>query len=142
MQHRIDTLMRPDQPLDGVLYLAPPASPESGAVAAAATVTGALHLVQALLAHEGVRAPRLWFVTRGAQPVVDVDGVALAQAPLWGFARSVALERARLKCSIIDPRRKCRRGEVDFLCQELLGRWAREPGGVPCGAALGRPVGA
>ena len=52
-----------------------------------------LHLIRALGALEGDRKPRLWLVTRGAQPVSHAKP-GLAQAPLWGMGRSLALEYA------------------------------------------------
>jgi hypothetical protein len=62
-----------------------------------------LHLVQAL-AQTGWRdAPRLWLVTRGAQMVRAEDGPpAVAQAPLWGLARTIAYEHPELACTRID----------------------------------------
>jgi NADPH:quinone reductase-like Zn-dependent oxidoreductase/acyl carrier protein len=62
-----------------------------------------LHLVQTL-AQTGWRdAPRLWLVTRGAQAVSANDrDVAVAQAPLWGLARTIAYEHPELACTRID----------------------------------------
>ncbi|HEY1279363.1 MAG TPA: SDR family NAD(P)-dependent oxidoreductase [Acidimicrobiales bacterium] len=67
-----------------------------------AGLRSALHATQALIRHGG--ATRLWFVTRGAQPLgaaaPDPD-----QAALWGFARSVGLEHPELRpvCLDLDP---------------------------------------
>ena len=48
-------------------------------------------------------APRLWLVTRGAQPVQHPGGeIALAQAPLWGLGRVIALERPELRATLVD----------------------------------------
>ncbi len=62
----------------------------------------ALCLTQAL-ANSGLTA-RLWFVTRGAQPAGEIAPDA-EQAPLWGFAKSVALEHPELHpvCIDLDP---------------------------------------
>jgi acyl carrier protein len=61
-----------------------------------------LHLVQALAA-AGLSAspgsPRLWLVTRGAQPVGAETGggtLSAAQAPLWGLGNVIALEHPKL----------------------------------------------
>jgi epothilone polyketide synthase E len=45
--------------------------------------------------------PRLWVVTRGAQPV-ERAGVAVAQAPLWGLGRAIALEHPDLWGGLVD----------------------------------------
>jgi acyl transferase domain-containing protein/acyl carrier protein len=62
-----------------------------------------LHLVQAL-AQTGWRdAPPLWLVTQGAQTVLSEDGpAAVAQAPLWGLAGTIAYEHPELACRRID----------------------------------------
>src|SRR5262249_30740961 len=47
--------------------------------------------------------PRLRLVTRGGQAVGDgAAPIAMAQAPLWGFARTLALEHAELRCTCVD----------------------------------------
>jgi len=95
-----------DRPCLGVIHLwaldAPP--PEETASArlepAQLRSCGAvLHLVQALAA--AVDPPRLWLVTRGAQ-AVDPGPVAVAQAPLWGLGKVVALEHPELRCVRVD----------------------------------------
>ncbi|MCL4267593.1 MAG: SDR family oxidoreductase [Anaerolineae bacterium] len=45
--------------------------------------------------------PRFWLVTRGAQPVMK-DLVSIAQAPLWGMGRVVALEHPEAWGGMID----------------------------------------
>ena len=65
----------------------------------------ALPLVQELLLRAGATPPRLWLVTRGAQPVgppVGDTAVAVAQSPLWGFGRSLAQEHPALWGGLID----------------------------------------
>ncbi len=64
-----------------------------------------LHVVRAmsgLAPAAGGQPPRLWVVTRGAAPVPGDVGGALAQAPLWGFGRSVAMEQRSLWGGLID----------------------------------------
>ena len=62
---------------------------------------GALTLAQALEA--STPAPRLWLVTAGAQPVQHRGGdLALAQSPLWGLGRVIALERPELRATLVD----------------------------------------
>ncbi len=74
-----------------------------------------LHATQALIAAGGTPAPLLCFVTRGAQgrgvgsPVTDV-----ASAPMWGFAKALALEHPEVTCAAIDldPAREPDEGAV------------------------------
>ncbi len=62
----------------------------------------ALCLVQA--AASGNTAMRLWLLTRGAQVVGDSvpNGPSLAQAPLWGLARVIAIEHSEMQCRRVD----------------------------------------
>jgi len=63
---------------------------------------GALHLIQAIAGHGGARPPRLWLATRGAQPAGGGQPLAVAQAPLWGLGRSIALEHPQLWGGLVD----------------------------------------
>lgn len=48
-------------------------------------------------------SPRVWLITRGAQPVADREGsVAVAQAPIWGLGRVLALEHPELWGGLLD----------------------------------------
>ena len=65
--------------------------------------TSVLHVVQALAGLEAARPPRLFVLTRHAQAVRAGDPpVSLAQAPVWGLARTVALEHPELRTTCID----------------------------------------
>ncbi len=62
---------------------------------------GALRAVKALAAT--APSPRLWIATRGAQPVrPGSEPVAIAQSPLWGLGRVLALEQPQLWGGLID----------------------------------------
>jgi len=61
----------------------------------------ALHLIQALVRCGWQREPRLWLVTRGAQPV-GAATPALQQTALWGLALAAALEHPELACVAVD----------------------------------------
>jgi acyl transferase domain-containing protein len=62
-----------------------------------------LHLIQLLKDATSVKAPRMWVVTRGVHPVGShPEPVAVAQAPLRGLCRVVAMEHPELRCVGID----------------------------------------
>ncbi len=62
-----------------------------------------LHLVQALVNAGGSALPRLWLVTCGAQPVEPTPvPLAVAQAPLWGLGRAIALEHTEVWGGLLD----------------------------------------
>jgi amino acid adenylation domain-containing protein len=61
-----------------------------------------LSAVQELLLADGRQTPRLWLVTRGAQPVGGTSSLAIAQSPLWGFGRTLAQEHAALWGGLVD----------------------------------------
>jgi NAD(P)-dependent dehydrogenase (short-subunit alcohol dehydrogenase family)/SAM-dependent methyltransferase/acyl carrier protein len=99
-----------DGELDGMVYLwaldVPPAEAdaEAGAVASQEVAcSGALHLIQAAAAATGHGSPRLWLVTRGAQPADDGSRrVAVEQSPLLGMGKVIALEHPELRCQRVD----------------------------------------
>ena len=75
----------------------------SAAELEAATKAGtysALHLTQALAAWS--HTPRLYLVTQGTQPVADAAGLAVAQAPLWGYGKVVGLEFPQFQPTRVD----------------------------------------
>ena len=69
-------------------------------------VEGLLGTVQALAAGGGGQVPRLWLVTRGAQPAgadegAD-EGADAAQATAWGMGHVIAAEYPELRCVRLD----------------------------------------
>jgi phthiocerol/phenolphthiocerol synthesis type-I polyketide synthase D len=64
----------------------------------------ALHLVQALVAAKvPVHSCRLWFITRGTQSIEQAPRpISLAQSPLWGFAKSCAVEHSEIWGGLVD----------------------------------------
>ncbi|WP_437313181.1 type I polyketide synthase [Sorangium sp. So ce385] len=106
-----------------------PRSPDAATDALeAALVRGCdsvLWTVQAL-AGVGFRdAPRLWLLTRGAQ-AVRAGFVSVAQAPLLGLGRVIAMEHADLRCARVDLDPARPEGELDVLLAELLADDAEE----------------
>ncbi|XXY19860.1 beta-ketoacyl synthase N-terminal-like domain-containing protein [Sorangium sp. So ce216] len=62
-----------------------------------------LHVAQALSRLPSSRRGRLWIATRGTQPVSAGSGpLAVAQSPLWGLGRGLALEHADLWGGLVD----------------------------------------
>jgi len=91
----------------GVIHLwsldGPPAEEMSARAIENASIMGygsALHLMQAV-ARAGTPFPRLWFVTRGAQPI-GKEEVAVHQSPLWGLGRVVRIEHPRMWGGLVD----------------------------------------
>ncbi|WP_437759724.1 SDR family NAD(P)-dependent oxidoreductase [Sorangium sp. So ce1389] len=81
---------------------------------------GALHLTQALLRRGWRDAPRLWVVTRGAQAAGEAPaGLSVAQAPLWGLGRVIALEHPELQCTRVDLSPAPMADEAQALLREL-----------------------
>jgi acyl transferase domain-containing protein len=64
---------------------------------------GVLHLLQALLACNLAKLPRLWLVTQGVHSQAPLPGGAsVAQAPLWGLGRVIMNEHPGLGCTLVD----------------------------------------
>ena len=79
-----------------------------------------LYLVQALGAAGPWGTPRLWLVTRGAQPVGSEPApLAVEQAPLWGMGKVIALEHPELHCTRVDLCPTGGDGEVQALFDEI-----------------------
>jgi acyl transferase domain-containing protein/aryl carrier-like protein len=100
---------------------------DAGTVEAALTrgPDSALVTVQALAAMSYREAPRLWLLTRGAQAVAQ-DAVAVAQAPLLGLGRVIALEHPELRCVRVDLDPARPEGEPHALLAELLANGAED----------------
>jgi SAM-dependent methyltransferase/NAD(P)-dependent dehydrogenase (short-subunit alcohol dehydrogenase family) len=95
-----------DKQFDGVCYLSaldcpPPSQSSANSLADAMIDTSVeiLHLAQAVIRKGG----KLWAVTRGAQRVTETDGnLNIAQAPTWGWSKTIALEHPDCVGGIID----------------------------------------
>jgi acyl transferase domain-containing protein len=62
-----------------------------------------LRLVQAMAVADKTNTPRLWLITQGAQPVMPVsESLAVAQSPLWGLGRVIALEHGDMWGGLVD----------------------------------------
>jgi thioester reductase-like protein len=117
--------LRDYRPLQGVIHLW---SLEAGLAdeltipsleqAQALGVGSVLHLVQALVKHKGSGSPQLWLVTRGAVPVGS-SPPAVAQAPLWGLGKVVALEHPELWGGMLDLAPGATEDEATKLLAEI-----------------------
>ena len=78
--------------------------PDAGADAAQALLAPVLDVVQALgaLAFDPGRLPRLWLLTRGAQPVHGVHPLDAAQAAVAGLARVIDREHPEWRTTTLD----------------------------------------
>ncbi|WP_046317455.1 type I polyketide synthase [Mycobacterium sp. UM_Kg1] len=65
-----------------------------------------VHLIQALTRTGWPESPRLWLVTRGAQPAGEDDAetgaLSVGQAPVWGLGRSIDHEHPELRATGVD----------------------------------------
>jgi acyl transferase domain-containing protein/acyl carrier protein len=80
-----------------------PVSQDDVTSASSANCESALLLVQALTESHRAKMPAIWLVTQNAQPVSPTDmPLAVAQTPLWGLGRVIALEHPELWGGLID----------------------------------------
>jgi natural product biosynthesis luciferase-like monooxygenase protein len=78
-----------------------------------------LHITQALAALP--LPPRLWIVTRNCQPADDdATSPNIAQAPVWGFGRVVAVEHPEIWGGLIDLPAVAHPAEPIWMERELL----------------------
>jgi acyl transferase domain-containing protein/phospholipid N-methyltransferase len=87
----------------------------------------ALHLVQALVKASFSEFPTLWLVTQGAIPVttqaLKIKSFNVAQSPLWGMGKVIALEHPELHCKEIDLEPNIKIEEaVQALLAEILSK--------------------
>ncbi|GAA6619605.1 type I polyketide synthase [Scytonema sp. NUACC26] len=140
-----EVLKTPEQPLQGIIHLwsletewASDLTLSSLEQAQAFGVGSVLHLLQALIkgvetkknAENGLALerqstsvsasslPRLWLVTRGAVPV-DTYLSGVAQAPLWGLGKVIALEHPEIWGGMLDLAPQSTSDEVTELLAEI-----------------------
>ena len=109
-QQLLEIIKTNNASLQGIVHLWSLDAPEASQLTETQLLTASkqgcgstLHLIQALVKSQLSQPPRLWLVTRGAQPVNSNTSVlGVAQSPLWGMGNAIALERPELQCSRID----------------------------------------
>lgn len=117
--------LRDHHPLQGVIHLwslearlADELTIPSLEQAQALGVGSVLHLLQALVKHKGSASPQLWLVTRNAVPVGS-SLPAVAQAPMWGLGKVVALEHPELWGGMLDLAPEATEDEAAKLLAEI-----------------------
>jgi len=79
-----------------------------------------LYLIQSLVKAEFSKPPSVWLVTRGAQSVeTDSDVPGVAQSPLWGMGKVIALEHPELNCVRVDLDYENQARVAEILFEEL-----------------------
>ncbi|MCC5622300.1 type I polyketide synthase, partial [Nostoc sp. CHAB 5715] len=109
-QQLLQQLKLTQPPVQGIIHLwsldTTPAAVTSITTLETAQIQGCgsgLHLVQALVQQGQTPLPRLWIVTQGTQAVAQQPiPLAVAQAPLWGLGRVIALEHPEIWGGLID----------------------------------------
>ncbi len=83
-------------------------------------VLTALRIIRTLSRQETDSPPRVYFVTRGVQEVVEGDLCSgLSSAPVVGFARVANAEHASFRCTVIDLACEPSPHEIEDVFQEL-----------------------
>lgn len=98
----------------------------------------ALHLAQALLRHGFESVPRLWLTTSGVYAGDEGHAASMAQAPVWGLGRAIALEHPELGCTLVDIDPRQRPEEAAHALAQEIASQSRES--QVCLRAEGRQV--
>lgn len=94
-----------------------------------------LYLINAMIAHNQEKPPRLVLVTRGAHAVIEGDRVSgLCQSTVWGMSKVIDLEHPQFNCLRIDLDGKLANDEsasdvdiqIDQIVSELISDKSRE----------------
>jgi myxalamid-type polyketide synthase MxaE and MxaD len=111
LRQLLDAVLALDQPICRAvvhLWSLDAGSPDDATVTSLKTAqtlgcNSVLQLVQELARVEGNRLPRLWLITRGAEPAGEESlPLDTAQSPLWGLGRVVAQEHPMLWGGLMD----------------------------------------
>ena len=81
---------------------------------------GVLHLLQAVSELDSLEAPLVCLATQGAQAVdTQQSPIRAQQSPLWGLARTAALEHPQLQCVCVDLDPNSGAEQESLLLEEL-----------------------
>jgi NADPH:quinone reductase-like Zn-dependent oxidoreductase len=118
-----------DQECDGIVHLLSLDAPSDETVSLTAlrqaqsfVCHSVLHVVQALQRRpSGMKPPRLWLVTRNAQPAgQSTTPLSVAQTPLTGLGRVLANEHPEFGCQLVDLAPLAGEADIPALLGELL----------------------
>ena len=99
-----------------------------------------LHLVQALATASRAKTRGLWLVTRGAEAVGGAAPVSVAQSPLAGLSKVIALEHPELRCVHLDLDPAPDADPVGGLLRELMSPDGEEQVALRAGRRLAARV--
>lgn len=85
-----------------------------------------LHLLQSLIQANFPQPPALWLITRASQSIAD-NSPALAQSPLWGLGKTIAMEHPEFRCRLIDLDPLSHGDEVSQLLAEIFSPQTNSP---------------
>ncbi len=83
-----------------------------------------LFLIQALAGARLNARPRLWLLTRGAQPITSAEPSLPERALLWGLGRVAAAEHPELRVTLLDLSVAAEPEELSALLAELANKGA------------------
>ena len=116
-----------EPPLRGVVHLwsvdaadTEATTPETLAQDTHLSCGSVLSLVQALVRKDRLPRSGLWLVSRGAEVTQQEHAGSLAQSPLWGMGKVIALEHPELACRLVDLDASDPQDQLDQLLGELL----------------------
>ncbi|MEM9387922.1 MAG: SDR family NAD(P)-dependent oxidoreductase [Pseudomonadota bacterium] len=83
-------------------------------------VVSTIHLIQGIASSRLSVSPRLWLITAGSQALSgETSGLEVAQAPVWGLGKTIAMEHPELSCSRVDLSSPPTAGELEALVEEI-----------------------
>jgi len=106
----------------GIVYLLEAVDVADGSGVMASLRSACGDLLSLLHGLGGAPAPQLWIVSRGAWSVAGDAAAGDAQAAVWGFGRTIALERPELQTVLIDLPLAASGDDVALMLTEEFGQ--------------------
>ncbi|WP_254174385.1 type I polyketide synthase [Planktothrix pseudagardhii] len=79
-----------------------------------------IHWLQAVIKNSKTILPQLWLITRGSQPVLNTEKIAVTQSSLWGLGRVISWEYSHLWGGLIDLDSQGSQQEIETLLQLVI----------------------